>query len=51
MDNKKQYFIGCLNGLVKAGSLMQEYNISHQAVMENDEVTGILSIKDLIYKK
>ena len=24
---------------------MQEYNISHQAVMKNDEVTGILSIK------
>jgi len=30
---------------------MQEYNISHQAVMENDEVTEILSIKNLIYKK
>jgi len=30
---------------------MHEYNISHQAVMENDEVTGILSIKDLVYKK
>ena len=27
---------------------MQEYNISHQAVMENDEVTGILSIKNFI---
>ena len=46
MDNKKQYFIGCLNGLVKAGSLMLEYNIRHQAVMENDEVTGILSIEE-----
>jgi len=34
-----------------ASSLMQEYNISHLAVMEKDEVTGILSIKDLVYKK
>ncbi len=34
-----------------AGSLMQEYNISHLAVMEKDEVAGILSIKDLVYKK
>jgi len=35
----------------EAGSLMQEYNISHLAVMEKDEVAGILSIKDLVYKK
>ena len=34
-----------------AGSLMQEYNISHLAVMEKDEVAGILSIKGLVYKK
>ncbi len=35
----------------EAGSLMQEYKISHLAVMENDKITGILSIKDLVYNK
>ncbi|MBT5375937.1 MAG: CBS domain-containing protein [Nitrospinaceae bacterium] len=32
-----------------ASSLMKEYKISHLAVMEGDDVAGILSIKDLIY--
>ena len=30
--------------------LMQEYKISHLAVTENDEIAGILSVKDLAYK-
>ncbi len=34
----------------EAGSLMQEYNISHLAVTENDEIAGILSVKDLAHK-
>lgn len=33
-----------------ASSLMQEYNISHLAVTENDEIVGILSVKDLAYR-
>ena len=36
--------------LSEASSLMQEYNISHLAVTENDEITGILSVKDLAYR-
>ena len=35
--------------LSEASSLMQEYNISHLAVTENDEIVGILSVKDLAY--
>ena len=34
----------------EAGSLMQEYNISHLAVTEKDEIAGILSVRDLAYK-
>jgi CBS domain-containing protein len=34
----------------EAGSLMQEYNLSHLAVTKDEEIAGILSIKDLIYK-
>ena len=34
----------------EAGSLMQEYNISHLAVTENEEIAGILSVKDLVHK-
>jgi CBS domain-containing protein len=34
----------------EANTLMQEYNISHLAVTENEEIAGILSIKDLVYK-
>lgn len=30
--------------------LMEEYNISHLAVTENDEITGILSLRDLAYR-
>ncbi len=30
--------------------LMQEYKISHLAVTENDEIAGILSVKDLAYR-
>jgi CBS domain-containing protein len=30
--------------------LMQEYKISHLAVTENDDIVGILSVKDLAYK-
>ena len=30
--------------------LMQKYKISHLAVTENDEIAGILSVKDLAYK-
>jgi len=30
--------------------LMQEYKISHLGVTENDEIAGILSVKDLAYK-
>jgi len=29
---------------------MQEYNISHLAVTENEEIAGILSVKDLVHK-
>ena len=35
----------------EAGTLMQEYNLSHLTVMEKDEVAGIISLRDLIYKK
>ena len=35
----------------EAGSLMQEYKISHLAVTENEEIAGILSVKDLVHKK
>lgn len=34
-----------------ASSLMQEYNISHLAVTANDKIEGILSVRDLAYKK
>ena len=34
----------------EADSLMQEYNISHLAVTENEEIAGILSVKDLVHK-
>ena len=34
----------------EAGSLMQEYNSSHLAVTENEEIAGILSVKDLVHK-
>lgn len=37
--------------LSEAGFLMQEYNISHLAVTKSDEIAGILSIKDLVYKE
>jgi CBS domain-containing protein len=30
--------------------LMQEYKISHLAVTENDDIVGILSVKDLAYR-
>ncbi|MZH46152.1 MAG: CBS domain-containing protein [Nitrospinae bacterium] len=33
-----------------AGSLMREYNISHLAVTKDDEIAGIVSIRDLAYK-
>jgi len=34
----------------EAIALMEEYNISHLAVTENDEITGILSLRDLAYR-
>ncbi|MBT3922795.1 MAG: CBS domain-containing protein [Nitrospina sp.] len=34
----------------EAGSLMKEYNLSHLTVTENDEITGILSLRDLVHK-
>ena len=34
-----------------ASSLMQEYNLSHLAVTKKEEIIGILSIKDIAYKK
>ena len=33
-----------------AGSLMQKYNINHLAVTKDDEIAGIVSIRDLAYK-
>lgn len=30
--------------------LMQEYKINHLAVTENDEIAGILSVKDMAYR-
>lgn len=34
----------------EAGTLMQEYNICHLAVTKDDEIAGILSVRDLAYK-
>ncbi|MBC8282809.1 MAG: CBS domain-containing protein [Nitrospinae bacterium] len=34
-----------------AGTLMLEYKINHLAVTENDDIVGILSIKDLVQIK
>jgi CBS domain-containing protein len=34
----------------EATILMKEYNISHLAVTANDEIAGILSVKDLAYR-
>ncbi len=34
----------------EAGTLMQDYNISHLTVTKNDEIAGIVSIRDLAYK-
>ncbi|MBC8286625.1 MAG: CBS domain-containing protein [Nitrospinae bacterium] len=34
----------------EAGGLMQEYKICHLAVTKNDEIAGILSVRDLVYK-
>ena len=34
----------------EAGSLMKESNLSHLTVTENDEITGILSLRDLVHK-
>ena len=33
-----------------ARSLMQKYNINHLAVTKDDEIAGIVSIRDLAYK-
>lgn len=35
----------------EAVDLMQEYKISHLAVTEKDEIAGILSVRDLAYRK
>jgi CBS domain-containing protein len=34
----------------EASDLMEEYNISHLAVTEKDEIAGILSLRDLVHK-
>lgn len=34
----------------EASDLMEEYNISHLAVTDKDEIAGILSLKDLVHK-
>ncbi|MEK9629156.1 MAG: CBS domain-containing protein [Nitrospinota bacterium] len=34
-----------------AGDLMLEYKINHLAITENEEIVGILSIKDLVQNK
>jgi len=34
----------------EASALMQEYNISHLVVTDNEEIAGILSVKDLAHK-
>ncbi len=34
-----------------AGILMLEYKINHLAITENEEIVGILSVKDLVQKK
>lgn len=36
---------------LEAADLMLEYKINHLAITENDEIVGILSIKDLVHKK
>jgi len=36
---------------LEAADLMLEYKINHLAITENDEIVGILSIKDLLHKK
>ncbi|MBT3365888.1 MAG: CBS domain-containing protein [Nitrospina sp.] len=34
----------------EAGTLMKEYNLSHLTVTDNEEITGILSLRDLVHK-
>ena len=35
----------------EASILMMEYKINHLAITENDDIVGILSIKDLVHTK
>ena len=34
----------------EAGTLKKEYNLSHLTVTDNEEITGILSLRDLVHK-
>jgi hypothetical protein len=51
-DNDREYFIYIKNASTsKASALIIEYKINHLAIIENEDILGFLSIKDLVNTK